>query len=795
MHPCKQSYLNVSQNDCDYDYANLVNTVQRHTRCSINYCLKHKQNESGVQCRFNFPFDLCNNTRLEFEKVNTKDKSTQYKAKIVTKRNDPRLNNHQPIQLKGWRANCDIQIIIDHHACVEYLAKYAAKSEPRSQKLKDIFNAVIKNTDLNDDNSAKAIRQVVMKSLGQRDFSAQETMHHLLSIKLYSTTFKVKTFNLNGSRRVQTYGVETNKRCTADSFLDIYAKRNIFTNDFPNIMSTNFIDFASQYKITKGKLERHSDNIVPNIVPIYSPNPKGQNYSMYCKFQLLKYKPWKNCINDAWGTTDPNDQTYITKWHNFLQTSYAKKHVKNWFQKVSNVLENIELASAEQFNSNEENTQLEWMLLSEFYKTSKQTNNNLVPHSNFDWTSDSMKYTAHQIGEMPSWLCKSKENCEQILTPTNYINISSFNEMQKLAFNIVTKHSENTNKKEPLLLIINGEAGTGKSYLINALRNQLQQKCVVTATTGKASYSIRGLTIHSLLKLPVTPNSQKDLSGKSLVDLQTKLSNVDYILIDEYSMLGQKSFGWIDRRCRQSSGAKEQLFGGKSIILIGDPAQLPPVCDQPLYHAKPTSAIGEQGHYAYMMFNNVVTLTDNQRIKGSDKQQIFFRQLLSRLRNGDSTEEDWKLLLTRQPLQASNLDQFRTATHLFYSNEEVATFNYDSLLQLKQPIANIDAKHSSLESAKINPQDMNGLEPKLLLSKGAYVMLTMNLWPGVGLCNGSTGRIVDIIYQSPYQPPDLPIAVIVQFDDYIGPSISDEIARLVPIAPVTVSQTMYQFIS
>ncbi|CAH3032686.1 unnamed protein product [Porites lobata] len=115
-----------------------------------------------------FPFEPCVNTKLEFEPIHTKDGSTQYKAKIITKRNDSRLNNHQRLQLQGWRANCDIQVIIDYHACVEYLAKYASK--------------------------------VIMKSLGQRDFSAQETMHHLMSLKLVSSSFNVVPISLNGSR-------------------------------------------------------------------------------------------------------------------------------------------------------------------------------------------------------------------------------------------------------------------------------------------------------------------------------------------------------------------------------------------------------------------------------------------------------------------------------------------------------------------------------------------------------------------------------------------------------------------
>lgn len=51
--------------------------------------------------------------------------------------------------------------------------------------------------------------------------------------------------------------------------------------------------------------------------------------------------------------------------------------------------------------------------------------------------------------------------------------------------------------------------------------------------------------VFSLLKLPNGPQSEKDLSSQSPVELQEKLSNIDYILIEEYSMLGQRTFGWL----------------------------------------------------------------------------------------------------------------------------------------------------------------------------------------------------------------------------------------------------------
>lgn len=63
----------------------------------------------------------------------------------------------------------------------------------------------------------------------------------------------------------------------------------------------------------------------------------------------------------------------------------------------------------------------------------------------------------------------------------------------------------------------------------------------------------------------------------------------------------------------------------------------------------------------------------------------------------------------------------------------------------------------------------------------------MNLWTDVGLCNGATGTTVDLIYAHNHEPPDLPVVVIVKFDDYRGPSIINDIHACVPICPATVT--------
>ena len=143
------------------------------------------------------------------------------------------------------------------------------------------------------------------------------------------------------------------------------------------------------------------------------------------------------------------------------------------------------------------------------------------------------------------------------------------------------------------------------------------------------------------------------------------------------------------------------------------------------------------------------------------------------------------MLLERSPEKVTNLAEFKNATRLFFTNEEVATYNYENLKKLGQPVAYIEAHHSSYLAKKIPPEDINGLQPSLLLAKNAKVILTMNLLASVGLCNGASGTVVDIIYHRDLQPPSLPIAVIVQFDDYKGPSLIDSKPYCVPICPIT----------
>ena len=550
IHPCQKSYLSLKTNEMADDYVHLLNSVERHTTCSTKYCLR-QNDKSELHCRFNFPYDDCPETRLDFEPINTKTGEKKYKAVIVTKRNDSRLNRHQPLQLQGWRANCDIQIVIDYHACLEYLVKYTSKAEKASSVVKNAFTNII--TKINDTtDTPSALKQIMLKTVGQRDYSIQEVMHHLLSIKFVSATHEVITASLDGSRRVQVRA--NNQICTAPSMLDTYAERYKYVKVDSQLLEYNFLEFASRFTFKASKLNRRDRTVIVKTYPNYSSNPKSEDYGLFCKYQLLKYKPWQCTPDDAWDNLAQDNETYTTCWKNFLLTDTAKSLVPDWETKMQAVNNYICITplnddSLEE-DYNTESEKEEWMLMAELTIQTTDTCEQSTPVPHAYWHQVYQHFTNEEIHAMPTWINREKNkssayhSCE-----TRIIDTSTFSKMQQVAYQIVSNHF-GSGEQNPLRFLIMGVAGTGKSYLIDSLRNLLQGTCKVLAYTGKASFNVNGVTLHSLLKLPIGSKRHCELKGIPLQQLQNDLENVQYLIIDEYSFVGQSLLGWIDNRCR-----------------------------------------------------------------------------------------------------------------------------------------------------------------------------------------------------------------------------------------------------
>ena len=190
-----------------------------------------------------------------------------------------------------------------------------------------------------------------------------------------------------------------------------------------------------------------------------------------------------------------------------------------------------------------------------------------------DWSLAAKEYP--DLRAMPSFIAQQRQEFA-VQSFTTSADPSHLQGKQLLAYSAVREHSESSNPNQsPLRMVVSGTAGTGKSYLIQCLKLLLKDRLCVAAPTGVAAFNVDGYTLHSLLSLPVKGDF-KPLEGKRLQNVQETLASVEYIIIDEMSMVGRKMFGQVDRRLRQVyPNQSEELFGGRSCLLIGDWGQLP----------------------------------------------------------------------------------------------------------------------------------------------------------------------------------------------------------------------------
>ena len=174
--------------------------------------------------------------------------------------------------------------------------------------------------------------------------------------------------------------------------------------------------------------------------------------------------------------------------------------------------------------------------------------NSVDERRHVDWSLAAKTY--ENLDKMPHFIAQHR----QFYVPqhTNTVADSGHLQGNQLhAYNIVREHFENGSScKQPLRMIVSGTAGTGKSYLIQCLKRLLGNGLRVAAPTGVAAFNVDGYTLHSLLGLPIKGDF-KELERNRLRNIQESLAAVEYIIIDEMSMIGRKLFGQVDRRLRQ----------------------------------------------------------------------------------------------------------------------------------------------------------------------------------------------------------------------------------------------------
>lgn len=81
--------------------------------------------------------------------------------------------------------------------------------------------------------------------------------------------------------------------------------------------------------------------------------------------------------------------------------------------------------------------------------------------------------------------------------------------------------------------------------------------------------------------------------------------------------------------------------------------------------------------------------------------------------------------------------------------------------------------------------DVDQLPQDFLLCRGQQTLLTTNLWIQLGLVNGSLGEVLHIVYINASKSLNLPLYVVVHFDNYHGPPWNQDDPKSIPITPIS----------
>ena len=233
-------------------------------------------------------------------------------------------------------------------------------------------------------------------------------------------------------------------------------------------------------------------------------------------------------------------------------------------------------------------------------------------------------------------------------------------------------------------------------------------------------------------------NPAPDLAGDQLRRLQMRFKDVQLLIIDEKSMVSAVMMYQIDARLRQAKPEQANWsFGGLSVILMGDFAQLPPVNHKAMFEVKQTTKASAKGKLAYFEFDKAITFDVIMRQRGAANEE--YRRILNDVADGNLKKSDYYQFLEGRNLDTlPNKDYFlKNATKYAAKNADLKTFNIEHIKALDGDVAPIKAVNKPAALASLCPPNKcMGLHNNLILSEGCKVMLTINLAKDLGLVNG-----------------------------------------------------------
>jgi ATP-dependent DNA helicase PIF1 len=308
-------------------------------------------------------------------------------------------------------------------------------------------------------------------------------------------------------------------------------------------------------------------------------------------------------------------------------------------------------------------------------------------------------------------------------------------------------------------IFITGPGGCGKSFIIKKIVNNAKEdniKLSVCAMTGCASVLLDcgAVTLHSWSGIGLAKGGINSIIDKISTNKYKKKKWIDteLLIIDEVSMMSKYLFELLDsigKNIRKSS----KPFGGIQLIFSGDFYQLPPVGNKDNEDSKLfcfESLLWDD------TFDYQILLDKTFR----QKDPIYIN-ILNSVREGNINNKINKVL--KQQINKVNNYDIQPVV-LYPTKNKVNNINNDKLLSLEtreekytykikyEPVMKTTKPPTKqqLEYEEKYILSNSLFEEELILKIGCQVMCIKNIDLEKGICNGTTGIVVDFdIHNNP----------------------------------------------
>ncbi|EXU94457.1 PIF1-like helicase [Metarhizium robertsii] len=543
----------------------IVNHCQRH-KCNTTYCLRARKRTGDLardmegaaadieaanvasperECRFDFPRAL-----RELAAIIRKEGRSYYVFEAA--RNDNLMNHFNPAIVLGWLANIDISPCTSLQAVITYAAKYCSKSEKKTEPYCKLADQVLPHTAHLQPLLSFSSR-LMNKLIAERDYSAQEISHLLLNIPLQEGTRMVVSVDCRPlEQHARSYRVDEDVNETVGSYRR-YLERNGQHED------VTYLEYLQSYNLkTWRRLAANAKKRVLSYFPRYRSIEASSQFNDFCRVKLMMAHPHRS----------PED-LYTVGGHRFDSFAAAYKCCRERHDTHSD--DHYGEPDTNELRAEEDEFELEvheepaveedWHELARMLpdRPLEEEDIDMLGRRDididYDWTPHVGRYTDDGILNGDYWKQRKTRNRLDLDVDRQPLEArDSLNRHQRLVYDTIVEVAPGSHTS----LICSPRTfkprlrGEGPPF------GEPRQ--------GVAGNQISGTTLHSVLHLPINKDF-KPLSAVDKAQLQVKLKDIKYLIIDEKSMLGLRQLSWIDDRLREAfPNRNEEFFGGLNIV-------------------------------------------------------------------------------------------------------------------------------------------------------------------------------------------------------------------------------------